>query len=279
MDADWSGGPLTRELKDKAWAQLGTSGSGNHFVEWGLLTVTDPADAAELGVEPGSYVALLSHSGSRGSGAAICAHYSKVAADRLPAEYANFKRLAWLGLDTAEGREYWHAMNLMGRYAAANHEIIHDNVVRLAGAEALKVVENHHNFAWKEIHDGKEYVVHRKGATPAGKGVLGIIPGNMADPAYVVRGKGEADSLASAAHGAGRRMSRTAAKKMYQWGHWRGELKRRGVRLLAAGLDEVPGVYKDIRQVMGDQSDLVETVAEFHPKVVMMCGDNSRAED
>ena len=279
LDRDWDAGPVTRQLKDKAWAQLGTSGSGNHFCEWGLLEVHGAEDAAELGVEPGEYVALLSHSGSRGAGATICAHYSKLATELLPPGNERFKRLAWLGLDTAEGQEYWHAMNLMGHYAAANHEVIHENVVGLAGAEALGVVENHHNFAWEEEHEGRRWIVHRKGATPAGAGVLGVIPGNMADPAFVVRGKGNAASLDSAAHGAGRRMSRTAAKKKYDWNSWRGQIGKRGVRLLAAGLDEVPGVYKDIHQVMADQTDLVETVARFHPKVVLMCGDGSRAED
>src|SRR6185436_6124950 len=111
--------------------------------------------------------------------------------------------------------EYWAAMELMGRYAAANHALIHHHVAENLGAEVLLDLENHHNFAWKERHVihgvEKEVIVHRKGATPAGDGVLGIIPGSMASPGYVVRGKGEAASLNSAAHGAGRRMSRTKA--------------------------------------------------------------------
>src|SRR5690606_39216977 len=118
----------------------------------------------------------------------------------------------WLDLSTEPGQEYMAAMNLMGEYAAANHAIIHRKIAKALGAKALAGVENHHNFAWTETHDGREVVVHRKGATPAGAGVPGVIPGSMASPGYVVRGKGNAASLDSASHGAGRAMSRTAAK-------------------------------------------------------------------
>jgi tRNA-splicing ligase RtcB (3'-phosphate/5'-hydroxy nucleic acid ligase) len=275
MDRDWNVAPLTAELKNLAWEQLGTSGSGNHFVEWGELRLHEPA----LGLEPGKYVALLSHSGSRGTGARICKHYSTLAERLLPKRYAEMKRLAWLSLDKQEGAEYFAAMNLMGDYAAANHAVIHRNVLDRAGAQALAGVENHHNFAWKEIHGGREVIVHRKGATPAGDGVLGVIPGSMADSAFVVRGKGNAESLDSASHGAGRRMSRTEARKRFSWKQWKPILAERGVRLLGGGLDEVPGAYKDIRSVMAAQRDLVDVVATFEPKVVLMCSDGSRAED
>ena len=196
MDCDWSITRITREHKDRASKQLGTSGSGNHFVEFGVLTISEPA--GELGLQPGEYVALLSHSGSRGVGAAVCSVYSTIAQSRLPKRYEDLGRLAWLDLDSEAGLEYWAAMNLMGDFAAANHEVIHRLVSKLLGAEIIAGVENHHNFAWKEEHDGKELIVHRKGATPAGAGVLGVIPGSMADPAFVVRGKGQPDSLNSA---------------------------------------------------------------------------------
>lgn len=104
-------------------------------------------------------------------------------------------------------------MELMGRYASANHVVIHLEVVRALGAAVLAEVENHQNFAWKEVQDGQEVVVHRKGASPAGEDVLGVIPGTMASPAYVVRGKGSEASPQSAAHGAGRAMSHTAARQ------------------------------------------------------------------
>lgn len=277
MDQDWSVSRVTRERKNKAWKQLGTSGSGNHFVEFGTLTLEDRDE--ELGLKVGTYVALLSHSGSRGAGAAVCSTYSDIARSRMPKKHAHFGRLAWLDLDTEAGREYWAAMNLMGDYAAANHDVIHRLVTKLLGADVIAGVENHHNFAWKETHGGQEVIVHRKGATPAGAGVLGVIPGSMADPAFVVRGKGNAASLNSAAHGAGRRMSRRKAKSTYSWNAVRKDLEKKGVRVLSAGADEVPGVYKNIRDVMREQSDLVDIVARFDPRIVKMCGDGSRPED
>ncbi|HEX3053693.1 MAG TPA: RtcB family protein, partial [Aggregatilineaceae bacterium] len=118
--------------------------------------------------------------------------------------------------------------------------------------------------------DGREAIVHRKGATPAGQDVLGVIPGSMSAPGFVVRGLGNVESLASAAHGAGRRMSRKAALEKFDWEVVKRKLKEEGVELLSAGLDEAPGAYKDIRQVMADQSDLVVALAEFQPKLVKM---------
>ena len=278
LDEDWTITAVTREVHDRARRQLGTSGSGNHFVEWGIVTFPDP----EFGLPAGAYVALLSHSGSRGAGARVCQRYSEIARRKLPARFGNdphLRQLGWLDLDQAEGIEYWQAMNLMGRYAAANHEVIHRNVTRISGAQSLATVENHHNFAWLEEHAGRTLCVHRKGATPAGPGTLGVIPGTMADPAFVVRGRGVAASLNSASHGAGRRMSRSQAKREFQWSHWKRHLQQRNVRLLSAGLDEVPGAYKNIHDVMAAQTDLVDIVGEFKPRIVKMCGDGSRAED
>jgi tRNA-splicing ligase RtcB len=280
MDADWRVTPVTTGLKDRAWAQLGTSGSGNHFVEFGKLTVMK--DAA--GLPPGEYVALLSHSGSRGAGAAIAAHYSKLAKKlhpELPGELAN---LAWLDLDTEAGREYWAAMELMGRYAAANHALIHRHIARHLGADVRLDLENHHNFAWRERHrlpggSVEDVIVHRKGATPAGAGVLGIIPGSMGTPGYVVRGRGSDASLHSAAHGAGRRMSRTAAKKQFRWEDAMAFLRERNVTLISAGLDEVPMAYKNIDEVMAAQQDLVEPLARFDPRLVKMAPAGERPED
>ncbi|MCA9222491.1 MAG: RtcB family protein [Planctomycetales bacterium] len=277
MDRDWTVTRITREWKDRAWKQLGTSGSGNHFAEFGVLTLAEADE--QLGLQPGSYVALLSHSGSRGAGAAVCSTYSAIARSNLPTRYEDAARLAWLDLDSQAGQEYWEAMNLMGEYAAANHDVIHRQVSRLLGAAIVAGVENHHNFAWRETHGGREMIVHRKGATPAGAGVLGVIPGSMADPAFVVRGRGNAESLDSASHGAGRRMSRTAARDKYNWRAVQRDLEKRGVHVLSAGADEVPGVYKDIRNVMREQSDLVDVVAQFDPKIVKMCDDGSRPED
>ncbi len=275
MDEDWTASPVTGGLKDKAWSQLGTSGSGNHFVEFGTLTL----EREDLGLAPGVYLALLSHSGSRGTGAAVANHYSHVARaarPELPKELAN---LAWLDLSGEPGQEYWAAMELMGRYAAANHELIHRRIAHRLGAAVILDVENHHNFAWKEEHDGRAVIVHRKGATPAARGALGIIPGSMGTPGFVVRGKGDHRSLDSASHGAGRAMSRKAAKQAFRWEDVRRFLEDRGVTLISAGLDEAPMAYKDIREVMAAQSDLVEVCARFDPRLVKMAEERERPED
>jgi tRNA-splicing ligase RtcB len=275
LDADWKVTPTTLRMKDTAWSQLGTSGSGNHFVEFGLLTLNAPV----LGLAPGQYLSLLSHSGSRGTGANVAAHYSALAKRLNPGLPDRLKNLAWLGLDTEEGQQYWTAMNLMGEYAAANHERIHHHVASALGFDVLAVVENHHNFAWKEEHDGRELIVHRKGATPAGQGVLGVIPGTMADPAFLVQGRGEEGSLRSASHGAGRRMSRTEARKRFRWEDARPLLAERGVELISGDLDEVPMAYKDIHRVMAAQSDLVETLGSFLPRLVKMAPAGEKPED
>jgi tRNA-splicing ligase RtcB len=285
LDADWSVSPITKQNKDKAWAQLGTSGSGNHFVEFGLFTAHGPIASAGQSKElpPGTYVALLSHSGSRGTGAAVCDHYSKIAFNQFPDLPSELKRLAWLSLDSQEGQEYWNAMELMGQYAAANHACIHRHIAENLGAQVLLDLENHHNFAWNEKHviEGveREVVVHRKGATPAGAGMLGIIPGSMATPGFVVRGKGNAESLNSASHGAGRAMSRKAANEKFNWKDVNRLLRERGVTLISAGLDEVPMAYKNIREVMAAQHDLVAVLGEFMPKLVKMAPSGERPED
>ena len=275
MDDDWRVTAVTSKVKDKAWSQLGSSGSGNHFVEFGTFDV----DNDDLGLAPGQYLALLSHSGSRGAGATVAGHYSKIAMSRhgeLPAELSH---LSWLDLDSEEGQEYWEAMELMGRYAAANHACIHRHIAEHLGAHVMLDLENHHNFAWKEEHDGEAVIVHRKGATPAERGVFGIIPGSMASATYVVRGKGHPESLNSAAHGAGRVMSRTRAKKMFKWPDVQKYLDERGVTLLSAGIDEAPMVYKDIDEVMAAQADLVESLARFQPSIVKMAPAGERPED
>ena len=239
---------------------------------------------AVVGLPSGRYVALLSHSGSRGTGAQIAQHYSRLARSLHPELPQELAHLAWLDLSTEGGQEYWAAMELMGKYAAANHALIHAHVARALAVDVRLDLENHHNFAWRERHrlpDGSEaeVIVHRKGATPAGAGVLGIIPGSMGTPGYIVRGKGVAASLNSAAHGAGRRMSRTKAKETFTWDLTRRFLRERNVTLLSAGLDEVPMAYKDIDEVMAAQKDLVEPLARFDPRLVKMAPTGERPED
>ena len=260
---------LLKGLQGRAWKQLGSSGSGNHFVEFGIVELKEKDEVLEI--EAGNYLGLLSHSGSRGLGANIANHYTKIAKEkrRLPGEASN---LAWLSLDEQEGIEYWMAMTLAGDYASACHHIIHEKIAKQLGRRPLKMVENHHNFAWKEMHDGKEVIVHRKGATPADKNVLGIIPGSMTAPGFIVKGLGEEASVNSASHGAGRKMSRTSAIKSITHKQLTEELAKHGVKLLGGGLDEAPFAYNDIYEVMKAQKHLVETVGLFYPKIVKMDG-------
>lgn len=275
MSEDWGVSPVTKQMRDKAWKQLGSSGSGNHFVEYGIVTLEQP----EFGLVPGQYLAILSHSGSRGTGASVAEFYSRLAMNQHPELPKHLRHLAWLDMDSQAGQEYWAAMNLMGHYAAANHACIHQEMLHALGTSALVQIENHHNFCWVEEHEGRTLYVHRKGATPANLGELGIIPGSMATPAFVVRGKANASSLRSAAHGAGRVMSRKQAKTTFSWRDVHQQLKYKGVTLLSADLDEVPGVYKDIHWVMAQQQDLVEVVARFDPKIVKMAPAGEKPED
>ena len=260
---------LLKSLQGRAMKQLGSSGSGNHFVEFGIVEIMKTDEV--LNIPAGMYLGLLSHSGSRALGANIANHYTKIAKEkrRLPGEANN---LAWLTLDEEAGIEYWMAMNLAGDYAAACHQVIHAKIAKQLGRKPVKMVENHHNFAWKEIHEGKELIVHRKGATPAGKNVLGIIPGSMTADGFIVKGKGEAASLSSAAHGAGRKMSRTRAMASVTDKQFKEELKKFGVKLLGGGLDESPFAYKDIAEVMNAQTALVDVLGKFTPKIVKMDG-------
>ncbi|MFO7828861.1 MAG: RtcB family protein [Bacteroidales bacterium] len=260
--------PFLKSLHSKAYVQIGTSGHGNHFVDLGTLEITDSNN--EWNIPAGIYFAVLSHSGSRGMGAEIARHYTRIAKDicHLPKGAAN---LSWLNLDSQEGQEYWMAMNLAGDYSAANHQQIHQRISKALGENPLFKVENHHNFAWKEqLDDGSEVIVHRKGATPAKKGVLGIIPGSMASPAFIVRGKGDPESINSAAHGAGRVMSRKAAKQNISKKEMQQFLTKSGITLIGGNTDESPHVYKNIEKIMEYQKDLVEIVTKFNPRIVRM---------
>lgn len=261
--------PLLKRLHGRAWKQLGTSGSGNHFAEFGIVEIGQRDEV--LGVEAGKYTGLLTHSGSRALGANIANHFTKIAISKRRLQQ-EAKNLAWLKLDEEEGIEYWIAMNLAGEYASACHHVIHEKIARQIGRKPIRMVENHHNFAWKEKFEGREVIVHRKGATPAGKDVLGIIPGSMTAPGFIVKGRGEMNSVNSASHGAGRKMSRTKAMASITQQQMKDELKKHGVKLLGGGVDESPFAYKDISTVMQCQQDLVDVVGRFTPRIVKMDG-------
>lgn len=268
-DPAWKALPLLKSLQPKAEQQLGSSGTGNHFVEWGTFRLY--ADELELGLKAGEYLALLSHSGSRGVGFKIANAYTEIARRLHPSLDRSVQHLAWLPLASEPGQEYWLAMELAGRFASANHNVMHHRVAKAAGLKEFAVVENHHNFAWQEtLPDGTSAIVHRKGATPAGPGVLGVIPGSMGDAGYVVRGKGLASSLSSASHGAGRKMGRKAAINTISMAARDAYLAERGVTLLGGGIDESPQAYKDIESIIAAQDELVEVIGKFTPRIVRM---------
>lgn len=271
---DWQATKVIRGLRQKAIRQIGSSGTGNHFVEWGIVEVQESGNALQL--PAGSYLALLSHSGSRGFGAGIAGHYSKLAMElcKLPKEA---EHLAWLDLNQEAGQEYWIAMNLAGAYASANHHQIHRKMANDLGLKPLKIIENHHNFAWKEqLANGREVIIHRKGATPAKAGELGIIPGSMTSPGFVVEGKGLPESLYSASHGAGRQMSRRKARAQVSKEDLQRVLTENRVSLIGGDLDEAPMAYKDINQVIAFQQDLIKVLAKFSPRIVRMADHENR---
>ena len=277
-DAAWRDTRLLASLRDRATAQLATSGSGNHFVEWGILTLSDVDPA--IGLPPGRYLALLSHSGSRGVGFKIADTYTRLAEAAHPTLPKEARRLSWLALNSVEGQEYWLSMELAGRFAAANHELIHRRVARAAGLREAAAVENHHNYAWREMvtlpgGTTREVIVHRKGATPAGPGVLGIIPGSMADPGYLVRGRGHTPALSSASHGAGRAMGRRVAIETIGKAERDRYLAERRVTLLGGGMDEAPQAYKRIQDVIAAQDELVEILGAFQPRLVRMAEESA----
>jgi tRNA-splicing ligase RtcB len=251
----------------KADQQLGTSGGGNHFVEFGIAKITNPLNEWKIG--EGEYFAVLSHSGSRGLGANIAKHYTYLATKQCPLP-KNVQHLAWLDLNTHDGQEYWLAMNLAGDYAKACHDDIHRRIAKAIGKRVVVTIENHHNFAWKENVNGQEAIVHRKGATPANAGELGIIPGSMTAPGFIVKGKGNAESLNSASHGAGRLFSRRKCKESFTQSEINKALKANDVTLIGGNIDEAPMAYKDINKVMANQSELVDVLGTFTPKIVRM---------
>ncbi len=268
-DERWGEIETAKKLKDKASRQLGSSGSGNHFAD--IMTGEVVQQKNWLPLKKGEkFVALLTHSGSRGTGHKLATHYKNLAEQETQRISKGIsKNYAWLSLDHDSGREYWQVMQLMGEYASANHELIHKHFAKEAGLKILAEFENHHNFAWKK----DSWIIHRKGATPAEKGVVGIIPGSMGTPSYLVEGLGSEESLWSSSHGAGRISSRRQAKKNHDEGAYRKFLQEKQIVTRGVSRDETYQCYKDIGRVMElQEGELVETVATMDPRVVIMGG-------
>ena len=258
--AAWSALPKDHDaLFQKARDQLGTVGSGNHYVD----VFADEEGAVWVGV----------HFGSRGFGHTVASGFLALSlGQRWGARVA--EREVLLDLNSPLGADYWTLMQLAGRYAYAGREWVARKVVGILGGTEQELIHNHHNFAWKEEHGGEEFVVIRKGATPAFPGQKGFVGGSMGDDSVVLRGREGADShaaLYSTVHGAGRVMSRTAAGGKYKgWGKKRRMVapglvtpamlhewvvRDKGVILSGGGLDESPHAYRRLPDVLAAQGD------------------------
>ena len=259
--------PILKKNREKAIRQIGSSGKGNHFVD--ICEVKLPY-GNRMGMAAGTYIGILSHSGSRGLGAAIADFYTSIAKETclLPRQAGPF---AWLSLKSEAGLEYWKCMEIAGEYAVVNHETIHQNVAKAMRLTPLISISNHHNFAWRDqLSNGEKVIVHRKGATPAHQGELGIIPGSMATPGYIVSGKGCEASLFSASHGAGRTMSRLDARNSISRYALKKELAACNVTLIGGTTEEAPLAYKNIETVMAAQHELVNIEGTIIPRIVRM---------
>jgi tRNA-splicing ligase RtcB (3'-phosphate/5'-hydroxy nucleic acid ligase) len=279
-DPAWDAIPGKHErdtLKKKARAQLGTVGSGNHYVD----VFSDELGRIWVGV----------HFGSRGFGHTVASGFlslgqGKPWGQRVP------EREVLLDLKTPIGDAYWSMMNLAGDYAYAGREWVARKVVGILGGRELDLVHNHHNFAWRERHDGEDFLVVRKGATPAFPGQRGFVGGSMGDDAVIIEGAREETeeqraALFSTVHGAGRVMSRTEARGKINWKtkeikspgkvswemlhEWVG---RKGVILRGGGLDESPHAYRRLPDVLAAQGTTVNVLHTLKPLIVVMAGEN-----
>ena len=250
-DSRWAEIRVMNKLKAVAQRQLGSSGGGNHFADLVCIELLTDLDEWRAGQ---TLVGLLTHSGSRGAGHKSATHYvqqaaahTKLIAHGIPSGYE------WLPLDHELGQEYLAAMMLMGEYAHANHDLIHDHFGLAAGVQSVKRIWNRHNYIWIEGND----VIHRKGATPAAVGQLGLIPGTSGTPSYLVRGLGNTASLNSSSHGAGRWHSRTEAKRQHNEARFQKHMAANDILHFGLSPDETFMAYKDIEMVIGLQTGVL----------------------
>ncbi len=285
-DPAWDAVPAKHRqaLRDKARNQLGTVGSGNHYVD----VFADESETIWVGV----------HFGSRGFGHTVASGFLALGQGAAWGKHVPERELL-LDLDTPMGHDYWQLMTLAGAYAYAGREWVARKVVGMLGGAELELVHNHHNFAWQEHHQDADYVVVRKGATPAFPAQLGFVGGSMGDDAVIVRGADvtvdsdpetyrlQQAALFSTVHGAGRVMSRTAAAgkrnrrtgKVLSPGRVTADMmqdwiKSKGVVLRGGGLDESPHVYRRLPDVLAAQGNTVEVLHTLRPLVVVMAGAN-----
>ncbi|MGM8213128.1 RtcB family protein [Virgibacillus sp. W0430] len=267
------------QLKSLARKQLGTVGSGNHYVDILIDEQTTNIWAAN-------------HFGSRGFGHRIATGFINLAMNRdflaKSTQPMGDQSPVLLDFDRELGQLYFKAMTLAGRYAYAGRDIVMDKTLKILGASALTEVHNHHNYAWIEKHFGKEYVVIRKGATPAFPGQLGFVGGSMADTAVILQGidtNKSKKAFYSTIHGAGRIMSRTQAAGKMNWKkrkrtggiiepeQMKEAVNNYGVELRGGGTDESPFVYRKLRDVLAAHQGTVEVLHTLKPIGVCMASD------
>lgn len=259
--------PVISSQYRNALTQLGTLGGGNHFLE----------------IQKGDdgFIWLMIHSGSRNLGFKVANYYNRLAADlnrKLGSAVSPKWQLSFLPLDSEEGLNYQLEMSYCVDFALANRQLMMDRVKdivrRVVGGQVFfePAINIAHNYAAREQHFGEEVMVHRKGATRALPGEVGIIPGSQGTPSYIVRGLGEENSFMSCSHGAGRKMSRRQARRRLDLGTEKKKLDQQGIIHAIRhrdDLDEASGAYKDIDEVISNQLDLVEVIVELKPLAVI----------
>jgi tRNA-splicing ligase RtcB len=244
--------------RQKAGAQLGTVGSGNHYVD--LMRDED------------GFVWIGVHFGSRGLGHTSATRYLKAAGGK---DGMNVPP-AVIDEDSELGRRYIAAMELAGRYSYAGREWVIERVRRIVGGTVTDMVHNHHNYAWRETHDGRDLWVVRKGATPAFPGQRGFVGGSMGDDAVIIEGVDSPEakaSLYSTVHGAGRLFGRKEAKRRFVRAEMDAWLQSRGVTLIGADLDESPMAYRRLPEVIAEHAGTVKVLHTLRPFAVAMAGE------
>ena len=256
--------PFLRDKKKKILKEIGTLGGGNHFIEIQKDTAT------------GDVWAMI-HSGSRHMGLLVAQHYNKMAETLCERWHSDIQPgLAFLPIDEAAGKDYMREMNYCKELAFANRRAMMQQVMEgfrkiRPNVEFEPVINIAHNYAAFENHYGENVIVHRKGATRAYAGEIGIIPGSMGTRSYIVEGLGNPESFMSCSHGAGRKLSRSEAFRTLDLAEECRKMDDSGIihGLRKNGLDEAPGAYKDIETVMSLESDLVKPIVELAPLAVV----------
>jgi len=264
---DWMDLPVLRSNRDLAISQLGTSGGGNHFAD--ILIFTPVKDSQHFLSDGAPCIALMTHSGSRGTGNKVATHYIEQSNQIRPKGIE--KDYGWLELDTDLGQEYMRAHRALVDYAWESHIIIRDRFVKQVGGTSVirSCVHTRHNYA-TVLPGGK--ILHRKGATPAHSDMLSVIPGSSGSKSFLVEGLGYEPALWSASHGAGRVTSRKKARAAFDQKEFEDYMQEMDIYYEGVKPDETWRAYKDIEKVIAQQEKMVRIEAEMFPSVVFMGG-------